>query len=81
MKIEEGLKNGTITDLEALKAKTSQFGENKVAKEVNVASTTHEPETPLIYQIPPPTFQKPPIYQRPSTRRRCHQFSKPRNNF
>ena len=48
---------------------------------MNVASTTHELETPLIYQIPPPTLQKPPIYQRPSTRRRRHQFAKPRNNF
>lgn len=78
VKIEEGIKNGTVTDLNALKAsnKTSQFGESKVAKEVNVVLTTHEPKPPSYYQMSLVTSQKPSVYQRPPTRRRRYRFAK-----
>ncbi|XP_070040148.1 uncharacterized protein [Nicotiana tomentosiformis] len=65
-RIEEGIKNGMVTNFEALQAtnKALQSGGISKKKEVGAVMVAQGPMSPLTYETPPPTYQpSPPRYQ------------------
>jgi len=69
-RIEEGIKSGMVTNVEALQAtnKALQSGGISRKKEVSAVMVAQGPKSPLTYQTPPPTYHPlPPRYQQPAT--------------